>query len=207
MYEHVLLPTDGSEGTERAVEHAIDLADNYDATLHVLSVVDDSEFRALDALNEERLRSKRDAVVERTTNAAAERGVEANAVVRNGSPGEEILAYVDEADIDVIVMGTRGRSGIDRVLLGSVTESVVRQAPVPVMTVRMAADATQVRSAEAAIELAKNALSDEGKSDIEVADDPHRTSGSWIVPLTAAEGAFHVHVDTATGESRVAQLD
>lgn len=57
-------------------------------------------------------------------------------MIVEGNPHEEILEYVSEHDIDMVVMGTHGRTGIDRVVMGSVAERVVRQSPVPVLTVR-----------------------------------------------------------------------
>nr|WP_306060130.1 universal stress protein [Natronococcus sp. AD5] len=56
--------------------------------------------------------------------------------IRKGEPSQEILAYSEENDIDVIVGGTHGRSGLDHVTIGSVAERVVRGAPIPVLTVR-----------------------------------------------------------------------
>lgn len=141
MYRRILLPTDGSPGTERAAEHALDLAETYDAALHVLYVVDTNAL-PLDAharhvfedLTEEGLLAEEE-VVER----AAERGIETVVSdVREGSPHEVIREYVEENDIDLVVMGTHGRRGLDRYLLGSVTERVVRSAGVPVLTLRAA---------------------------------------------------------------------
>jgi nucleotide-binding universal stress UspA family protein len=139
MYRRILLPTDGSPGTERAVDHALDLAERYDAALHVLYVVDTNAL-PLDAraehvfeyLTEEGLLAE-EQIVER----AEDRGVETVVSgVREGSPHEVILEYVEDNDIDLVVMGTHGRRGLDRYLLGSVTERVVRTADVPVLTVR-----------------------------------------------------------------------
>jgi nucleotide-binding universal stress UspA family protein len=60
--------------------------------------------------------------------------------VRPGTPHREILAYVEEHDADLVVLGTRGQTGLERYLLGSVTERVLRSSPVPVMTVRQPED-------------------------------------------------------------------
>ncbi|MFB6302454.1 MAG: universal stress protein [Haloferacaceae archaeon] len=140
MYDEILVPTDGSAAAERAIEHAIDLAARYDARIHAFYVVDTSAYAALegagtaviDAL-EEQGEEAVDAIVE----AAEGAGVPFERVIRRGSPHRNILDYVDEADVDLVVMGTHGRRGIDRYLLGSVTERVVRSAPVPVLTIRM----------------------------------------------------------------------
>ena len=139
MYRRILLPTDGSPQADAAAEHAIDIAARYDAALHVLFVVDlgalpiDVHSQGLLERIEEEGRRSMDEILTR----AHERGVDpVETDVREGSPREEILAYVAATDADLIVMGTHGRHGIDRYVLGSVTERVVREANVPVMTVR-----------------------------------------------------------------------
>jgi len=139
VYDKILLPTDGSEGAKRATEQAIDLATSLDAALHVLHVVDTTDVPTdldenvvLDALEAEGKRALED-VHERAERADV-RTIEGTAA--SGPPHRAILDYVDEYDIDVIVMGTHGRTGLERWLLGSVTERVARLSPVPVLTVR-----------------------------------------------------------------------
>jgi nucleotide-binding universal stress UspA family protein len=142
MYERVLLPTDGTPGTERAVEHALDVARQYGAELHVLYVADPNALpldahaqRVLAATREEGRQSVRE-----ITERAEKRGVEsAVGTVREGPPAGTILDYADEHGVDLIVMGTHGRLHLDR-YLGSVTDRVVRKADVPVLTVRMEAE-------------------------------------------------------------------
>lgn len=139
MYERILLPTDGSVSTDKAVDQALALAEISDASLHVLSVVDQTtmppDIRS-EILGDELEAECRDAVtdVERT---ATEAGIDVETSVQRGTPYEVILDYVDEHDIDCVVMGTHGRRGLDRYLLGSVTEKVIRLSNVPVLTVRM----------------------------------------------------------------------
>ena len=137
MYERILLPTDGSVSTDKAVEQALNLADAYDAGLHVLSVVDRTivppDVRS-DILYDELEDECADAVSD-VEAAANEAGVDVETTVLRGTPHRVILDYADDNDIDCIVMGTHGRRGLDRYLLGSVTERVVRMADVPVLTV------------------------------------------------------------------------
>ncbi|USZ68275.1 universal stress protein [Halorussus salilacus] len=144
MYDSILLPTDMSPGVDRAIEHAIDAADRYDADLHVLYVVDADayssypgdeyvhEFEGLETALE---RAGRDAV-EEIAETAAESGVETRTAIRHGVPHEEILAYADEADIGLTVVGSKNRSGEYRRLLGSVAERVARMAERPVTVVK-----------------------------------------------------------------------
>ncbi|WP_435365295.1 universal stress protein [Haloarchaeobius sp. DYHT-AS-18] len=141
MYEHILLPTDGSDGTTAAAKHAAELATRYDATVHVLSVVDtrnrfESPSAGISAaVWEETERERAEAAVESTI-AALPDDVRTETVIREGVPKTAILEYVDENPIDLVVMATHGRTGLDHYLIGSVAEKVVRQCPAPVMTVR-----------------------------------------------------------------------
>jgi nucleotide-binding universal stress UspA family protein len=143
MYAEILVPTDGSPASDAAIEHAIDLADRYDARLHALYVVDGAAYSSLEAGAEvvvEALESEGEEATGRVADAAADAGVECVTSVRSGTAYRSIHDYVDEHDIDVVVMGTHGRKGLDRYLLGSVTERVVRTSDVPVLTVRQPAD-------------------------------------------------------------------
>ncbi len=137
-FSDVLVPTDGSDGAEAAIPPAIDVASTYDARLHGLSVVDtvsmglDVGSSAIVDAFEESARTAVDRVADRARSSVP--GVET--AVTYGSPYREIRSYVDEHDIGLVVMGTHGRSGIERYLLGSVAEKTVRTSSVPVMTVR-----------------------------------------------------------------------
>lgn len=139
MYDGVLVPTDGSTATEGAIEHAIDLANRYDATLHALYVVDAGTYSSLevaaDAVADE-LRSEGTAAVEAVADRAEGAGVAVETAVETGVVHQSIVDYVDREGIDLVVMGTHGRTGVGRFLLGSVAEKVIRTAEAPVMTVR-----------------------------------------------------------------------
>lgn len=138
MYENLLLPTDGSDRTGQAVDHAIHVARMDGATLHVLHVVDTSMV-PLDAhsrsIYDELEAEGRDSV-EEICDRAVDAGIHSVSAIRRGTPHREILDYADENDVDCIVMGTHGRTGLRRTLLGSVTERVVRLSDTPVLTVR-----------------------------------------------------------------------
>ena len=137
MYETILVPTDGSAGARAALAEAIDLAGAFDATIHSLYVVDTTATGTdvgyadvTDSL--ERIGEQ---ATEEAVERATEAGVDAVGDVRSGTPHRAILEYADEHGIDLVVMGTHGRTGLERYLLGSVTEKVVRLADVPVLTV------------------------------------------------------------------------
>ncbi|QLD85623.1 universal stress protein [Natronomonas halophila] len=138
MYDRILLPTDGSDATNPAVDEAIGLARETGAELHVLFVVEDIPYapEMMDDQVEGQLREIGEDAIQDIRERASEEGVEVVSALREGAPHNSILGYADEEGIDAIVMGTHGRSGLDRYLLGSVTERVVRTADVPVLTVR-----------------------------------------------------------------------
>ncbi|GAB6862029.1 universal stress protein [Haloplanus litoreus] len=138
-YENVLVPTDGSAGATTAAEHGLSLAAALDATVHGLSIVDDSVL-GLDVRSttsgRENERAATDAVDDLLSEAETHGVTNTVRHVEHGTPVEGILDYVESNDIHAIVMGTTGRRGTDRILLGSVAEQTVRAAPVPVITVR-----------------------------------------------------------------------
>ena len=139
MYHRILLPTDGSEASLAALDHALDIAERFDADLDVLYVVDidalplDAHSRTVfDAAD----RAARGTVAD-MVDRAERRGFErATGEVREGSPPEVVLDYAADHDVDLVVMGTHARTGVERYLLGSVTERVLRASPVPVLTVQ-----------------------------------------------------------------------
>lgn len=132
--DELLVATDGRPGANAAVEQGIELADTIGVTVHALSVVDDVHSRlsvVLDAFEQVATEATAE-IVDR----AAKRGVEAVAAVEHGVPHERIVKYAGDEGVDLIVMGTESRTGLDRVAFGSVSQRVVATAPVPVLTVR-----------------------------------------------------------------------
>lgn len=140
MYGDILVPADGSEGVQGAIDHGIEIATLADATIHALYVVDTGDYTPLSEAKwltiEEALEAEGENAVSDVEDRALEAGIDAVTTIAHGNPSEEILAYADENDVDLIVMGTSGRSGIDRVLVGSVAENVIRRAEVPVLMKR-----------------------------------------------------------------------
>lgn len=142
MAERILLPVDDSSRSNAAVEHALSVYPN--ASFVLLHVVDPRDWISTDEYGEVYYTEEtKDVVVEEADDllaaareqvAAADRPVETVRVF--GQPAKEIVAYARENDVDAIVMGSHGRTGLDRILLGSVAETVVRRSPVPVTVVR-----------------------------------------------------------------------
>jgi nucleotide-binding universal stress UspA family protein len=138
MYDRILLPTDGSVEMEHVVDHAASLAAIHDATIHAIYVVDTGRFASLPTDNSwegitQMLREEGELALDDVERFAE--GVPVETAMVEGDPANEILDYAEENDCDVVLMGTHGRGGINRLLLGSVAERVVRRSPVPVITV------------------------------------------------------------------------
>jgi nucleotide-binding universal stress UspA family protein len=144
--ETILLATDGSLASECASEDAIDLAVQVEARLLIVSVLgaasrpsEASAETAGPADSRDTLTNKAQALVQRAKAA----GVDATFLVWDGNPGEAIVAAADSEKADLIVVGSHGRSGVGRFLIGSVSDFVVRHAHCPVMVVRGKPEATR----------------------------------------------------------------
>ena len=135
-HDRILAPTDGSDPSNRGVDRAIELADRFGATVHALYVVDQSSRVGDWDVVVERQEAAGEAALDDAADRGEASGVEVERHLRRGTPAAEILASVEGFDIDLIVMGTHGRSGIDRIRhAGSTTERVLRGASVPVFAV------------------------------------------------------------------------
>jgi nucleotide-binding universal stress UspA family protein len=141
MYSTILVPIAGSDGAENALDRALGFARTFDASVHVLSVVDTgSEPAGIDRQQREELRHPAETQGRRATARAADRlaehGLEATRAVLEGHPSETILTYAADHDAELIVMGTRSQSEWASVRLGSTTDRVIARADVPVLAVR-----------------------------------------------------------------------
>jgi nucleotide-binding universal stress UspA family protein len=141
FYRNILIATDGSENTQRAIAYGIEIAKLSGATIHALYVVDTSSFSSIpmDSGWEEMyeiLRKEGEKAVFEVKGRGETAGVEVREVLWEGHPSTEIINFAENNDIDLIVMGTLGKTGLDRFLLGSVAEKVVRNSKVPVLVVR-----------------------------------------------------------------------
>ena len=148
MFKKVLLTTDGSAFAEKAIPYAYDLAKQCGAQVRIVTVVEnpvfygmpeaaalyDAEFyRSLAA----ELEKAAQAALDRATAQAKAAGLHASGAVRHGMPADEILAEAKEWGADAIVTSTHGRSGMSRLLLGSVSQRIVNHATCPVLLVRV----------------------------------------------------------------------
>jgi len=139
MYDTILVPIDGSDGSNRAIEHALELGERYDASLHAIYVVDtrlygEPGLSSTELVTDEIEDRGQDFLAE-----FAERADNQNVPVEtrccHGVPNREIVAYADEIDADVIVLGFQGHTHKREGNIGSVAERVIRAGERPVFTV------------------------------------------------------------------------
>ncbi|MFQ5863318.1 MAG: universal stress protein [Candidatus Brocadiales bacterium] len=139
----ILCPVDYSVCSSEAMKYAAHIAGGEGAQMYLMHVIDIRSFGHESPLDFEVPKPTQE-VIERIRKELAEdlvherdgKKVEVEAIVVVGKPVEEILKVAKEKEVDMIVMGTHGRTGIPHVIIGSVAENVVRKAPCPVLTVR-----------------------------------------------------------------------
>ena len=140
--KHILVPTDLSEGAEEALDYACELARQFGATVHLLHVIGIPTLGvpelgvAMTSTVIDSMMRESQIALEQLAERKRDLGTFGQILLRSGDARDVINNTAKELGADMIVMGTHGRRGVSRALLGSVTETVVRTAPCPVLTVR-----------------------------------------------------------------------
>ena len=153
MYKRILVPVDGSPTAVRGLDEAIRLAKLTGASLHLVHALDQLVFYGLDAYQNDVFGALRKAgarLMEQMTARALAAGVEVTAYVSDVLPGKVSEVVIEQAKAcgaDLIVIGTHGRRGVGRLLMGSDAEQVMRMSPTPVLLVRATADEAPARAA------------------------------------------------------------
>jgi len=167
MYNNILYPTDGSQESEAVLAHVRDLAETYDARVHILFVVDSKHSDSSMTLQRDEegkwetgmvsrgkgedkggmssdkvdvlevLKREGEMLTQEISTELHEEGYKTATACKKGKPHQVINTYAEDNEIDLIAMGTHGRSGVSRQLIGSVTEKVIRTAQTPVLTARL----------------------------------------------------------------------
>ena len=136
MYERILVPTDGSTHSDQAAEHATSLAERFDATVHALFVVEQTGPSGHWDFAVEEQETAGEEALDGVAALGQARGVHVERALRRGVPSEEIVDAATDYDVDLIVMGTQGRTGFSRIAsAGSTTERVVRLTATPTLVV------------------------------------------------------------------------
>ncbi|RKZ30787.1 universal stress protein [bacterium] len=143
--DKILLPTDFSEHSKAAAPYAVDIASRYGAELHIIHVFDEN---ALDPLYFsysgtvgeyfDKVKEGFDSEVDSFLSDIDTGDLTIVPILSNGNPFVEIVRYAKNNDIDMIIIGTHGRTGLSHMLLGSIAEKVIRKAHCPVLSVRRA---------------------------------------------------------------------
>ena len=148
MIDDILLPIDGSEAIEPVLEMAATIAHPFDATVHLLHVAEPPRLiyeygdRVAYETVMRALRSEGHQHLIRAARGLRDLSITSiETVVQEGHPAEVILAFSQDHEVDLVVMGTHGHRGLRRTFMGSIAEEVVRRSDVPVLTVRMQAKA------------------------------------------------------------------
>ncbi len=136
MFDQILFPTDGSDGATVAFDHVLDIATTHDATVHILNVVDTTQESVLQLRSDsvDSLEEDGKKIVSEAADRANQRGVDTVTEVAQGEAYRTIIDYAEAQGVNLVIMPTHGRRGLERFLLGSTTERVVRRADVPVLT-------------------------------------------------------------------------
>jgi nucleotide-binding universal stress UspA family protein len=142
MFKKIVCPVDFSEFTDEIIEYGVSIAKKFDAELHLLHIIPNLNYFTP---YESFLTPENLVAMERSIEREIEKDFEntikkidmpVKKAIKTGVTFVEILDYIKTEKIDLVVMGTHGRSGFEHILLGSVAEKIIRRAPCPVLTVR-----------------------------------------------------------------------
>jgi nucleotide-binding universal stress UspA family protein len=146
MFKHILVPTDFGEPAQHALDIGIELARMFDAKLsilHAYQFVVPLPYTEAISFPFEQIATRAQGLLDDTVVKASERYRKCAGLLRPGVPSSEIVDAARNAGADLIVMGTHGRRGLSRAIIGSTAERVVRTSPVPVLTVGAGGEASR----------------------------------------------------------------
>lgn len=142
MFKKILCPIDFSEFTDEILEYALDITKKFNAELHLIHVIPNlNYFTPYESfftpenliVVEQNLETE---VNKDFDNVMKKIDIPVKKIIKTGAAFVEIIDYVKSESIDLVIMGTHGRTGIEHILIGSVAEKVVRKSPCPVLTIR-----------------------------------------------------------------------
>jgi len=143
MFQKILVPIDFSQYSDEILAYALAMARKFDASIDLIHVIPNMDYFTpyesfMAAENIVAVQKGVEGEVERDLEEVAQKlpGITVKRVIRTGVAFVEILDYVKSEGIDLIIMGTRGRGGLEHIIIGSVAEKVLRKSPCPVLTIR-----------------------------------------------------------------------
>ncbi len=131
MFKTILVPTDGSEYAGRAEDVAISLANKYDARIVGVYVIDEKLIYPYDVLEDEGK-----SILKNLSDKAKEKGVVVDEILVFGDPRKDLITITKRMNADIVVIGTHGKKGLEKLLLGSVAESILKSVDAPVLLVK-----------------------------------------------------------------------
>jgi nucleotide-binding universal stress UspA family protein len=137
----IIVPTDGSDPSMRAADYAVRLAKHFQSEIAAIYVIDRLILEEVSKVHERRIleeeiKSKAQRCLKYIVSSAEKEGLKATSLLVEGQPHEQIIRYAERLKADMIVMGARGRRGMERILIGSVAERVIEYSPCPVLVLR-----------------------------------------------------------------------
>lgn len=142
MYDTILVPVDGSVNSQYAAKHALELAEEVGATVHFLHVVSLNESGNVDVSRIEQgylytdLNNIGEKVIDETLSPLGDQDVSFARTIKTGRPDKQIVSFIRSERPDLVIMGSQGRTGVKRIVLGSVAENVARRSSVPIQLVQ-----------------------------------------------------------------------
>ena len=131
MFKTILVPTDGSEYAGRAEDVAISLANKYGARIVGVYVIDEKLIYPYDVLEDEGK-----SILKNLSDKAKKDGVVVDEILVFGDPRKDLITITKRMNADIVVIGTHGKKGLEKLLLGSVAESILKSVDTPVMLVK-----------------------------------------------------------------------
>ena len=141
LLKRILIPTDGSDPSIRAAEFAIELAKHFESEIVAIYVIDRVILEEVSKIHErhgleEEIRRKAERCLNYIVKSAEKKGLKARSILVEGQPHDQIVRHAESLKADMIIMGSKGRRGMNRILIGSVAERVIEYAPCPVLVIR-----------------------------------------------------------------------
>ncbi len=141
LIKKILVPTDGSDSSMRAAEFALKLAKYFESEIIAIYVIDHVILEEISKIHErheleEEIKRKAERYLNYIVKSAQREGLKASSILVEGQPHDQIIRHAELLGVDLIVMGSKGRRGMNRILIGSVAERVIEYAPCPVLVMR-----------------------------------------------------------------------
>ena len=141
LIRKILVPTDGSDAAMRASDFALKIAEHFKAEIIAIYVIDRIILEEISKVYERRkleeeIKRKAERCLNYIVRSAERKGLKASSILVEGQPHDQIVRHAKSLGVDLIVMGSKGRRGANRILIGSVTERVIEYAPCPVLVIR-----------------------------------------------------------------------